>query len=64
MIEAKKVTFDELFNGSETSQVRVPDYQRGFSWEHKQVQEFFDDLIGFAEKSGLHHREANTFSDQ
>ena len=33
----KKVFVDRLF--------RVPDYQRGYSWEESQLSDFWDDLI-------------------
>ncbi len=35
------VSLDELFH---KRLFRVPDYQRGYSWEHQQVREFLEDL--------------------
>ena len=35
------VSLDELFH---KRVFRVPDYQRGYSWEEQQVQEFLEDL--------------------
>ena len=31
----------ELFNGKI---FRIPDYQRGYAWEEKQLQELWDDI--------------------
>ena len=35
------VSLDELFH---KRLFRVPDYQRGYSWEHQQIREFLEDL--------------------
>lgn len=53
MIDARKVTFTDLFNKNQTSQVRVPDYQRGYSWEKQQIRDFLTDLIEFSDKELL-----------
>jgi uncharacterized protein with ParB-like and HNH nuclease domain len=49
MIDAKKVTFTDLFTSTVNAQIRVPDYQRGYSWEKPQVRDFFTDLTVFSE---------------
>jgi len=42
----------ELFNNRI---FRVPDYQRGYAWEHQQVAEFWDDLQLLSSGSDRHH---------
>ena len=39
----------ELFNGKI---FRIPDYQRGYAWEEKQLQELWDDVEEIPEESG------------
>ena len=48
MIRSKKVTLYNLLGKYSNSQIRVPDYQRGYSWESKQIEDFFTDLTTFA----------------
>ena len=43
----------DFFSGDSSSILRIPHYQRGFSWKHQQVIDFMDDLL-----------EQTTFSDQ
>ena len=38
------VPLDDLFR---KRLFRVPDYQRGYSWEVRQVEEFLEDLAGY-----------------
>src|SRR6218665_4178611 len=42
----------ELFNGKI---FRVPDYQRGYAWEEKQLQELWDDIEEIPEGNGVHY---------
>jgi len=42
----------ELFNGKI---FRVPDYQRGYAWEEKQLQELWDDIEEIPESNGVHY---------
>ncbi|MCP5347106.1 MAG: DUF262 domain-containing HNH endonuclease family protein [Gammaproteobacteria bacterium] len=51
MIKASEVNFHRLLGNDKHSQLRVPDYQRGYSWEPTNVQEFFDDVANFAKSS-------------
>ncbi len=39
----------ELFNGKN---FRIPDYQRGYAWEEKQLQELWDDIEEIPEENG------------
>lgn len=39
----------ELFNGKI---FRIPDYQRGYAWEEKQLQELWDDVEEIPEENG------------
>ena len=39
----------ELFNGKI---FRIPDYQRGYAWEEKQLQELWDDIEEISEENG------------
>ncbi len=49
MIKANEVTIYDLLGTHENSQIRIPDYQRGYSWENKEVQEFFTDVSYFSD---------------
>lgn len=42
MLEQKKYTLKELF--TEDVLFRIPDYQRGYAWEKKQLDEFWEDI--------------------
>ncbi len=39
----------ELFNGKF---FRIPDYQRGYAWEEKQLQELWDDIEEISIENG------------
>lgn len=45
--EAKSKVFGELLGDTERSHFVVPKFQRGFSWEKKHVQPFWDDIRRF-----------------
>jgi hypothetical protein len=45
----KKNTLGEILSVSSPS-LRVPDWQRSYSWTTKEAKEFWDDLISFSEK--------------
>ncbi|MGD0904164.1 MAG: DUF262 domain-containing HNH endonuclease family protein [Terracidiphilus sp.] len=51
-----KRTLGQLL-ASTSPPLRVPDYQRDFSWEKTQVAEFWDDLLKFSQNDGHSHRE-------
>lgn len=61
MIESRRVSFNDLFASSPRAQVRVPDYQRGYSWENKQVKEFFYDLKTFSDTAARKNHDSSYF---
>ncbi len=48
-IAARKTTLHKMLGRDASSQVRVPDYQRGYSWESKHFTAFFEDITDFSE---------------
>ena len=40
-----KLRIDNIFNGH--SFFSIPDYQRSYAWEEKQLRDFFDDYINY-----------------
>ncbi|MAM70225.1 MAG: hypothetical protein CMP91_03665 [Gammaproteobacteria bacterium] len=54
MIEANEVTFFDLFSGND-KQIRVPDYQRGYSWENRNVIDFYNDIVSYAHPTNRRH---------
>jgi len=47
------VNLFELLNGRI---FRIPDYQRGYAWEEKQLVELWDDLDEIPEENGAHKK--------
>ncbi len=45
-MDDKLVSLEKLFN---QSLFRIPDYQRGYSWEETQLEEFWDDIMNIPE---------------
>lgn len=48
-ISSRKTTLHTMLGRNASAQVRVPDYQRGYSWERKHFSTFFEDICGFSE---------------
>lgn len=48
--DARKTTIQELIGNTDGHQLRVPYYQRGYSWKAEQVEAFLSDIGQFAEK--------------
>lgn len=48
-VSARKMTLHQLFGRGAGTQVRVPDYQRGYSWEKQHFEAFLLDLVKFSE---------------
>ncbi len=48
--DAHKKKIGELFGSDASLQLRVPYYQRGYSWTKEQIEPFLSDLGAFAEK--------------
>lgn len=42
----------DLLSGNERARIMVPRFQRGYSWERKHVESFWNDLCQFAKDSG------------
>jgi hypothetical protein len=40
-------TFQSIFFGDNAVPIQVPDYQRAYSWEQKQIELFLDDLVKY-----------------
>ncbi|MEO1696618.1 MAG: DUF262 domain-containing HNH endonuclease family protein [Planctomycetota bacterium] len=51
--DSKTVTIADVLCGAPGSQVRLPDYQRGFSWEKDEVSTFLRDVLEFDQASGV-----------
>ena len=49
-INANRRSIGELLGNSERRPVVLPEFQRPFSWEKKQVATFWGDLIGFLDR--------------
>lgn len=48
-------TFGSIFlTGFSTHRIKVPDYQRAYSWESKQIDLFIGDLVSNANRSGYY----------
>jgi hypothetical protein len=43
----KTSTFQSIFFGANAVPIRVPDYQRAYSWEQKQIELFLADLVKY-----------------
>lgn len=48
----EKSTFESIFFGKNAVPVRVPDYQRAYSWEQKQIDLFLGDLVKYEQRGG------------
>lgn len=51
MIKANEVGFHQLIGENKHAQIRVPDYQRGYSWDSENVKDFFSDITTFVEST-------------
>lgn len=47
---AHNLPLSDLLGERAQAQLRMPDYQRGFSWTWDEAGQFFQDMLGFAEK--------------
>lgn len=47
--DARKTNIHQLLGSSSATQLRVPDFQRGYSWENSQVSAFLNDIGSFAD---------------
>ena len=50
--ESRASTIAGLLGEDQTSQVRIPEFQRGYSWDSGHVEAFWDDLIRFMDRRG------------
>lgn len=44
----------ELFDDSNVLNIKVPSYQRAYSWEEKQLEQFIGDVLEIREKKGYY----------
>jgi uncharacterized protein with ParB-like and HNH nuclease domain len=60
VIKANEVNFHELLAENKHAQIRVPDYQRGYSWDPDNVQDFFNDITSFFD-SKIHQNSTDSY---
>lgn len=49
-------TFEStFFAADESPPIRIPDYQRAFAWEEKQIDQFIGDLLSYADLPGSYY---------
>jgi hypothetical protein len=50
--ESRSTTIAGLLGEDQTSQVRIPEFQRGYSWDISHIESFWDDLNRFMARKG------------
>ena len=53
MIVAREASFYSLIGKKKHAQIRVPDYQRGYSWDPENVEDFIRDITDFFSKKSV-----------
>lgn len=50
-MSSKTMTLSKFFQ----DYYKIPDYQRGYSWQDKQIEDFWEDITSACEKEGVKH---------
>lgn len=55
MVSAKEWKFDEIFRRNNRFTFEIPKYQRGYSWENQNIEDFWEDLVSTNDKEDHNH---------
>ncbi len=48
--ESRAITIAGLLGEDQTAQIRIPEFQRGYSWDSGHIESFWDDLVRFLDR--------------